>query len=155
MFRFICASLFSFFVASSAVAEGISPDRISLLLGSHHAATDVHFEEFNPGIFATWEDRGPGQLDYSIGAYRNSFGNLSKMYVVAKSFDIGRDAQIGVFAGVASYPQWSDHFIISFGEYVPVGGVQGRYKNAFMQVMPSDGKVVGSIISFGLTFDLD
>ena len=66
----IRAILISFVLAAPVHAD---PDRISILLSSYHVDAKQDFEQVNPGGFLTWENR-MGGLDYSLGAYRNSYG---------------------------------------------------------------------------------
>lgn len=158
MLRIILVSVLSVLVASiahNAKAEGAAPDRASFLIGSHHVAPNHPFQEVNPGLFLTWENRGPLELDFSAGVYHNSFANTSVMGLVAKTYDISEDFEVGVFGGVASYPEWADTFGVNHGDLVPVVGLQARYKNAFAQFMPSDGVNAKAIISYGITFDLN
>lgn len=127
------------------------PDRVSILTGSRHIGTDYPFQEVNPGLFLTWEDRAFG-LDYSLGAYRNSFGKLSVAATAALPL-IDRDRfQIALFGGLAIYPGDGDKFLISAGDAVPVAGLQARYGNGFVQIMPGDGM---AIVAFGLTFPVN
>jgi hypothetical protein len=127
------------------------PDRLSILLGSHHVNAKEDFQEFNPGVFATWE-RG---LDYTVGVYYNSYERVSVLASIGYGFDVAQDFEIGVFAALALYPGDGDRFSHSFGDVVPLAGVQARYKNVFVQFIPADGDSLDSLFTVGLTFELD
>ena len=145
----ILAFTFALLAATSAQAE---PDRISLLIGSHHIGAIQQFQESNPGIFLTWEDRSG--FDLSFGAYQNSYGKSSVAATAALPILRGDNADLSVFAGVALYPGDGHNFAIHAGDLVPVGGLQLRVGNVFVQAMPGDGKAVDGIVSFGLTWAL-
>lgn len=142
----LCAALLLVACHSKAQAD---PDRISLLLGSHHVDAKAQFEGRNPGVFLTWEDRGG--LDWSLGAYRNSYGRNSVAATVALPVVIGRDAELALFAGAALYPGDGRDFAMQWGDLVPLVGLQLRAGHLFVQVIPSDGAATDAIISFGLT----
>lgn len=135
-------------LATPAMAE---PDRVSILLGSRHPGASVTYEQVNPGIFLTWEDRAFG-LDYSAGVYRNSYGRASVAATAALPIIERGQFQAAVFGGLALYPGNGDDFAVHAGDMVPIAGLQARMGNAFVQVMPGDGMAV---VSFGLTFPLD
>ena len=139
-----------FAVAAPAHA---GPDRVSLLLGSAHVG-GAGFEGRNPGVFLTWEDRGPG-FDLSVGAYRNSYGRGSFAATIALPVAHWRDGAVSIFAGAALYPKDGRHFRMHVGDVVPIGGVQVRHRSAFLQIMPSDGVAVDAVIAVGLTFPLN
>ncbi|MDN5789225.1 hypothetical protein [Pseudorhodobacter sp.] len=129
------------------------PDRLSILLSSRHVAATVPFKQANPGLFLTWENRAAG-LDYSLGAYRNSYGRLSVAAIAALPIWKRDQTQISLFAGVAHYPVDGRDYAVHAGDFVPLAGVQFRHRNIFAQVMPGDGNFTSGIISFGLTFKL-
>lgn len=135
--------------ATSAIAE---PDRVSILLGSKHIGQSG-FEEVNPGIIVTWEDRAWG-LDYSLGAYRNSFGKGSVVATAALPIKTWKDGQLSAFGGLALYPGNGDNFLVHAGDVVPIGGLQIRHKNVFGMLMPGDSKDLKAILAFGVTFKL-
>ena len=137
-------------LAAPAHAE---PDRLSLLLGSAHIGGDG-FDGRNPGLFATWEDRALG-LDYSIGAYRNSYGRGSIAVTAALPVIKLTDGAVSLFAGAALYPQDGRGFAVHVGDVVPIGGVQIRHHNLFLQIMPSDGAAVDAVIAGGITWEID
>ncbi|WP_371223913.1 hypothetical protein [Roseovarius sp. 2305UL8-3] len=136
-------------IPGAAVA---GPDRLSILLGSEHFGATREFQEFNPGVFLTWEER---VFDYSIGAFYNSYEDVSVLGAVGYDYEIAKEFEVGVFAGVAYYPGEGDQFSASVGDVIPVAGVQTRYRNVFAQWIPADGDSVDSVLTFGLTFALN
>lgn len=132
------------FLAMPVMAQ----DRISFLIGSNHIGATDDFEENNPGIFLTWDQ-------ITVGAYTNSYGRTSVAATYALPVFSGDDWSIDVFAGAAYYPVNGDNFAVHIGEWVPVGGLQARYKNIFAQIIPSDGKAADAIFAFGLTYEIN
>ncbi|KAA9005086.1 hypothetical protein [Histidinibacterium aquaticum] len=135
-------------LASPALADG--PDRASVLLGSRHVEPALDFDEVNPGLFLTWER----DLDWTVGAFHNSYGRTSVAAMVGRSWEISEDVGIGVFGGAAHYPGDGRTFSVSAGDVVPLGGLQLRLGNAFVQVIPSDGEWADAIVTGGLTWRL-
>lgn len=133
--------------ATSQASAG--PDRLSLLIGSKHVGAERDFNEKNPGIFATWENRGA--FDLSLGVYKNSFSHTSIAATAALPFYEKGEFQASVFGGLALYPGDGDEFMIHAGDVVPLGGLQVRYRNAFLQAMPAGDMTV---ISAGITVPL-
>ena len=121
---------------------------MSILLGSHHVDAAYDFEERNLGLFLTWDQ-------VTLGTYVNSYGRQSVAATYALPIFSGDDWSVDLFAGAAYYPVNGDNFAVHIGEWVPVGGLQARYKNIFAQIMPSDGKATDAIVAFGVTFSLD
>lgn len=126
------------------------PDRLSFLMGSKHIDAQSDFEEINPGLVLTWEPR----LTYSVAAYRNSYGRGSVAFSLGYPVFTRKDMQIEVFGALAYYPIDGRRFAVHWGDVIPLGGLQARYKNVFMQAIPSDGIEADAIFSFGLTFAL-
>lgn len=144
----------AFVVSASYVAAG--PDQVSILLGSHHVGATRAFEEVNPGLFLTWTEVAVGQrVDLSVGAFRNSYGDgsiaVSGAYPLYRTEDWGVD----LFAGVAWYPGNGDQFNHAVDDMVPLGGVQMRYRNLFLQALPGGGNAVDATLTYGLTFPLN
>lgn len=130
-------------LATAATAQ----DRVSILAGSHHFGASVEFQESNPGLFLTW-DR------VTVGAYVNSYDRQSVALTYALPVMSGDDWSVDLFGGAAWYSGNGRGFAVHVGDIVPIGGVQARYRNVFVQLLPSDGKATDAIIAFGLTFDL-
>jgi hypothetical protein len=131
----------------------VSQDRLSVLLGSHHAGAQIRFEAANPGLFLTWEDRAFG-LDWSVGAFRNSYGRGSVALTAGLPVIRWQGGQASLVAGLAHYPGDGRRFRISFGDVVPLVGVQARHGPVFAQVLPGDGRFADAVFSVGLTFNL-
>jgi hypothetical protein len=127
------------------------PDRLSILFGSHHVNAQEDFQEFNPGVFATWERR----FDYSVGVYYNSYERVSALASIGYDYEFTPDFEVGAFAALALYPGDGDRFSHSFGDVVPLLGVKARYRNFFVQFIPADGDSLDALFTFGLTFELD
>lgn len=144
MKRFIVAALASVF-ASQVQAD---LDRVSILLGSAHVGSSYDFNERNPGVFLTF-DR------ISVGLYKNSYSRISTAVTYEIPLHESGEFEFSVFGGFAHYPKNGRTFRIHLGDVVPIGGLQARYKNAFLQVMPSDGIFADAVFAAGLTFPFD
>ena len=112
------------------------PQRISLLVGSHHTV-EGDFNEDNLGLFVSWDN-------VSVGAYKNSFSKTS----VAATYDWHLNDHVSLFAGAAYYPGNGENFLIHAGDIIPVVGARVIYGNVFVQAMPE-------VISFGLTWEVN
>jgi ribosomal protein L24E len=148
MTRALPAFLFLLFLAPWPADAG--PDRVSILLGSHHTE-DYAWEEANPGVFLTWEDGSFG-LDYSLGAYRNSFGTGSVAAIAGLELMAWEEGAASAFCGAAWYPGNGQHFLIHAGDVVPLCGLQLRQGPIFAQLMPGKVEPPELILAFGLTF---
>lgn len=126
-------------------------DRISVLIGSHHVGAPGQFEEFNPGVFYTWDDR---TVDLSAGIYRNSYGGVSVAGTAALPLVSWESGEVAAFAGLALYPGDGDRFKYSIGDVVPLAGLQVRQGHAFAQIIPMDGDPVDVLVSFGITWEV-
>lgn len=135
-----------------ACAAQAGPDRISLLIGSHQVNSSYGFEEVNPGVFATWENP---HLHWTVGAYRNSYGRASISATVALPVVRWREGEVSLFAGAALYRKDGRNFALHWGDVVPIGGVQLRHRNLFMQVIPLDGNLADAVVSVGVTFPIN
>lgn len=148
------AAVFCAVIAADPVQAG--PDRASVLLGSHHVNASRNFEEANPGLFLTWSGAmWQNRLDLGFGAFRNSYGDGS--LAVTTAWPIARHESWGIdlFGALAWYPGNGGQFSHALGDMVPLAGVQARYRNLFMQAIPSGGNTADAVISFGLTFGLE
>ncbi|SFL95548.1 hypothetical protein [Shimia aestuarii] len=155
-------ALLGLLIASSAAAEGLGPDRIYIPLASHHYNLTPpnpgqnSWNEFNPGLVFTWENRFV-TLDYSVGAYLNSYEKISPMVSVGKFWDVGKVA----FGGVLSFVDYGSnarHFDVTLGNsnITILPAIQINYKNAFLQVVPApqfQGES-GAVFGVGATFAL-
>lgn len=139
-------------LAMSTPYEALAnPDRISFLLGSEHINARRDFQEFNPGVFLTWER----DLNYSAGLYYNSYEKVSALASVGYEIEVAPKFNISAFFALALYPGDGDEFSVSAGDLVPLVGVQARYKNVFVQFIPADGDALDGLITVGLSFELD
>lgn len=146
--RFVC--LVVLFLVALAPALSAGPDRISVHLGSVHVNAQEDFEEFNPGLFLSW-DR---QLSYTFGAFRNSYGDLSVAATAAVPILHRPTYRMQVFGGLAYYPDNGRNFRVNFGDVVPVAGLRLFYRNAFVQFLPGDGNQADAVFSFGFSFPM-
>ncbi|MBW4708870.1 hypothetical protein KX928_13855 [Roseobacter sp. YSTF-M11] len=128
------------------------PDRLSILLGSEHVNATEDFQEFNPGVFLTWEQE---TFDYSVGAFYNSYEDVSVLASIGYDVEVAPEFEVGVFAGLALYPGEGDRFSHAIGDVVPLAGFQARYRNFFTQLIPTNADSVDAVITFGLTFELN
>ncbi|MEM6728356.1 MAG: hypothetical protein AAF618_07640 [Pseudomonadota bacterium] len=136
---------------STATSASAEPDRISLLLGSHHIGGG-DFEEFNPGIFFTWERP---RADFTVGAYRNSYGEFSAAASAALPIYEWRTGELEAFAGAAYYENADDVSDYTLGDFVPLAGLQVRQGYVFSQFIPASNDDFNGLVTFGITFPFD
>ena len=147
MLRILAAT---FYLGLAAPAFSTTPTSLGLHFGSHHVAPGQRFEETNPGLFLNWERR----LSWSLGLYRNSYGDLSWAAVVGLPIYTAGAFQAEVFGGWAHYPEEGRKFRTGVGDMIPIGGLRLRYRQIFVNLLPSDGTVTDGIISFGIRVPL-
>lgn len=133
-------------VAAPATAQ----DSLTVLLGSHHVAAQVEFEERNPGIILTW-DRDP--LDWSVGVYRNSYGRTTVAGFASLPLIEGEFVSVSAVAGAAHYPEDGRTFLIHAGDWVPLVGLHVQSGPLSILLMPSDGQATDAVIAAGVTID--
>ncbi len=147
----------------AAQADGLMPDRAYIPLTAQHLNIDpadfgrTAWNQWNPGLIVSWENRWLG-LDYSVGAFRNSFDETSAYAGAAKFWDLSPDMSIGLVAGLADYHSNARFIATEIGGsgWVITGGPQLNFKNAFFQIQPvpqSSGEF-GAIFIGGLTIPL-
>ena len=136
--------------AARAHCDG-HPDRFSALLGSHHLHAIAPLNERNPGAFLTWEC---GPVEVTAGAYENSYENVSVAATVMYPVVEIPWLEMGPFAGVARYPEYADWQAVYYDDFVPIGGVQARVLNVFVQIMPGDQETVTAVVAAGLTIQI-
>lgn len=105
----------------TSTAASAGPDRYSLLLTSKHLGVGdeirayrfeetkqtlyirdkMRFNEFNPGLFLTWEKNG---YDLTLGTFYNSYETISLSAFAAVPFYRTEDVSIDLFGGLAWYP---------------------------------------------------
>lgn len=132
------------------------PDRVYLPLASHHTMPPETFgherwQEINPGLILSWENRGPGSVfDIGLGVVRNSLGivsptvSLGVIGSISESFDLGVTGSLVYYGGSAKLQEGH----IGNGVFL-VPALQARYKSGFAQLIPSRDGAVGLV---GLTF---
>lgn len=149
---------FIFFLLSPALAAA-GPDRVSILLGSEHFNATEDFQEFNPGLFLTWEAQRDflffDSTDFSVGAFYNSYAKVAPNVTVGAAREVAPGLDLGVFAGFALYPGDGDRFRVSVGDVIPLAGFQARYRNVFAQLIPLNGDNADAVLAVGLTFALE
>lgn len=143
-------SLLLFLTSSPALAEG--PNRLSVLLGSHHLDANLAFEEKNPGVFLDWL-RADG-LSWSLGAYRNSFGKPTVAALAGLNLFESETMRFDLFGGLAHYPGDGRKNRFSIGDLTPLAGLRAEYRGLFVLAIPSDGKVTDGILAFGVSVPL-
>lgn len=124
-----------------ATTAHAGPDRVSATVGSFHVPRG-DYEEFNPGLFLGWYDERGN--DWTVGAYRNSYGDLS----VAGTRGWALNDQWSLIAGVAYYPDADKHFKYHAGNLIPLAGIRWSNGNVFVQAIPG-------VFAFGLTWELN
>lgn len=151
-----CAALAAVVTGVSAISAQAGPDRLAILLGSHHINATQDFEEFNPGAFLIWEGAMlKNTLDLGFGAYRNSYGDASVAVTTALPIKRNEVFSLDLFGAIAVYPGEGDQFSHSAGDVVPIIGAQARYRNVFLQAIPAGGEGTDGVLSLGLSFDLN
>lgn len=148
---------------AAAAAQDWRPDRAYVTLGSYHAGLApadfgiTRWNEVNPGIVFSWEDRFLG-LGYSAGGFINSFGEASPYFGISKLWQIGEGLALGPFLSVSNYGANSRHFPSRIGssDFVVFGGVQANYRNAFVRIQPAPrpGGGIAGVFVGGVTFGL-
>lgn len=144
-----------------AKADEWLPDSIGMSLASYHVDIDptrydrTEWNEFNPGLFLSWEDRFLG-LNYSAGGFVNSYDKFATYIGASYFWAIAKDVELGPFIGIADYGENSRFFDTHIGnsDYIVIGGVQLNYKNAFIQYLPVAGSEggLGGVFAVGLSF---
>ncbi len=137
-------------LATSAAAEG--PNRLSVLLGSHHLNAKQSFEQTNPGLFLDWVR--PDGVTVSFGGYRNSFGKPSIAAMAGLKLFESERTRIDLFGGVAHYPGDGRKNRFAIGDLTPLVGLRAEHRGLFVLALPGDGQATDAIFGFGLSMDL-
>ena len=119
-----------FYLGLAAPAFSTTPTSLGLHFGSHHVAPGQRLEETNPGLFLNWERR----LSWSLGLYRNSYGDLSWAAVVGLPIYTAGAFQAEVFGGWAHYPEEGRKFRTGVGDMIPIGGLRPGCQNKHRHV---------------------
>lgn len=130
-----------------------SPDRATILLGSKHIGSSYQFNETNPGLLLTW-NLPNDRFAVTGGAYLNSFGRLSTAAFGSWTFYRKGRFEASLLAGVAHYPVDGRRFLVSYKDFVPMGGVEARYGNFAAQYYPDFSHGMKGIVSFGIVVPL-
>lgn len=140
-------------LATMASGQDAYPDRAYIPIGSSHAALDAEkygtedFEEFNPGLVLSWEDR-LFYLDYGAGVFRNSYGNTALTAMVQKSWDVSDDVTVALNVQFSDYGDNARFLPIDISDRVGViPAAMVRYKNVFLQLQ-------GPVAVVGATFPI-
>ncbi|MGB0901913.1 hypothetical protein [Halocynthiibacter sp.] len=127
------------------------PDRFSIPLACHHygkwgAQKKNDFNEDNPGLIMTWENRAL-ELNYSIGAYKDSYSDTTTYLAVSQMWNIHPELQAGI---VASYRNSDGN---GFTGFAP--SLQIIYRNFFLDISHgvNNGDHFGAL-GLGFTFPL-
>lgn len=138
------------------IATMAGPDRAYVMLGSDHLPGDrpARFNDATPGVFLTWENLRGSSLDLSLGAFINSYGDPSVAVSLSRLWPLLPGFEVGIFAGIATYPEAERKFAVHFGDLVPIAGVQARAGNLWLQFIPADGAYTSGVLSGGVTFEI-
>ncbi|WP_106743901.1 hypothetical protein [Yoonia maritima] len=137
--------------------EIMKPDGIAVLLGSHHVNAQQDFDEFNPGIFVSWNC---DIASIRLGVHRNSFSNIATSATFTSDF-ISLSAggfHVHPFVGIAHYPQTGSDTPISVGgsDIIGIGGLEFTHDKipVFVQYLPGDIELGNyeHLWTFGLKF---
>lgn len=152
----IRAAVFLALFSTHALACDTVPDRVSYVAAGKHYGGEVenYLSDNIQGAFVGWDC---GRWGADLGVYLNSFEDISP--IVTASFNVlqGENWDVGLFAGVAHYPDrgFHDGEPLGAGD-IWLGGAQARYGNLVVQWMPSpDTKYFDGIVTAGFTFELE
>lgn len=148
--RHLCA----FALSLLPLQSWADPDSVAVLLGSYHV-NGSGFEEFNPGVFVNWHGAAfGGRVDLGFGGFRNSYDGFSAAVTSAYPLVRTQDWGLDLFAALAWYPGDGARFAHAIGDFVPIAGLQMRYRQVFVQAIPAGGDSVDATLSYGLVFEL-
>jgi len=83
----------------------------------------------------------------------NSYERVSIAATSYRPLKLWSEGDIGIFGGLALYPENGRNFSTHLGEdVVVIGGLQARYRNTFVQLIPINAESADGLISFGFTF---
>lgn len=135
-----------------------APDRVYMPLASRHAMPPEAFghdrwEEVNPGLVLSWENRGPGRaVDLGVGVIRNSLGIVSPTISIGVSGALTDKFDVGVTGSLVYYGAEGDLASGHVGGGVMfVPALQARFGAGFVQLIPTPEGAVGLA---GLTFPI-
>ncbi len=158
--------------AEQAIESGLkperdlAPDRVYITLASRHLNIDptlfgrADWNEFNPGVILTWEDRGQLGLNYSLGLFQNSYADRALFAGIGKTWEIVESGvKLGFVTGLADYGQNARLIGTQIGSsgWIITGGAQLEYRNIFLQLQPAGpqaGGGMGAVLVGGLSIPL-
>ncbi len=118
------------------------PDAVDLIVGSHHIRADDErvndgrgFNEVNPGAALVWDSWRPG-VRYSVGAFENSYEDISVYAYREHDWDVGGGVRIGYGTGISTYPGGRSPSRLAVGDVVPVGGIHVSYGPVHLTLAP-------------------
>jgi len=144
----------------TAPVQAQAQDAISFTLGSRHINSTLEYNEFNPGVFYTWEE------GYTVGAYINSYTGVGLYGGGEWAIGAVGPVELSAFAGLALYQEinmdvvWTDksrqdEAVFKKGAFlVPMAGIRATVGNVFLNVTPFGDDTFDGLLSMGLTFDL-
>lgn len=115
-------------------------------------------------VDSIWNDRHqiqdgvaePMPSTFDVGAFYNSYEKISLSAFAAVPLYRTEDVSIDLFGDLAWYPGTGLTFpVTSADDVIPTAGLQGRYNNLFVQIIPSDGVAADVIITAGVTYAVD
>lgn len=111
------------------------------------------FNEFNPGLFLSWNDAIAPSVDLTLGIYLNSYSRISTSITGHWHPIKGDQWSIGLFAGVAHYPIDGRRMTVHLGgDLLPILGIEIIAGNSFFQLIPQGSGA--SVISAGTTWKI-
>jgi len=146
-----------YFTLNTVDASSFKPDKIYVSVASKHvnltADPGTKYNEINPGLILSWENRKYG-VSYWAGGIYNSFSAISPYFAVAKLWSISPDLELGVFGSIAGY--YSNGSIstkIGNSGYVFLGGFQLEYRKIFIQLQPTliNNNSLGGVLITGFS----
>ena len=144
----------------------LAPDRVYLSFGSRHLNIDptqfgrAAWNEINPGVIFSWQDRGRLGFNYNLGVFQNSYADATAYLGAGNTWALGNgDWRVGWVLGLAHYGTNAALIRSQIGTsgWIVTGGAQLEYRNLFVQLQPAGpqrGGGQGAVLVTGLTFDL-
>ncbi len=130
-----------------------------MLLGSKHINAQREFNEFNPGLFFSWDCE---LVNIRIGLHKNSFSDPSTSVTFTSEFlslSFG-DANIHPFVGIARYPETGRDLPVSIegSDVIGLMGLEFTHNQfpVFIQYLPGDTKLgdYAHLFTIGFKFGL-
>ncbi|PRY80159.1 hypothetical protein CLV80_1019 [Yoonia maritima] len=149
-------------IASPIFAENceiLKPDGIAVLIGSNHINAQQDFDEFNPGIFVSWDC---DMASTRLGVHKNSFSKVAASATFTSDFvSISAGGfYVHPFIGFAHYPNTGSDTPVSVGgsDIIAIGGIEFTHDKIplFIQYLPGDEHLgdYEHLWTFGFKFSL-